>query len=65
MDDIKLDKTKLKISDLQDSSETKTYWFNKTAEDRFVAIEINRQIIYGYNSATARLQRILEIIKRT
>lgn len=50
--------------DAQDKEE-KIYWQNKTPQERLEAIETTRQIIYGYDPATTRLQRILEVAKRT
>jgi hypothetical protein len=38
------------------------FWLSKTPDERFEALEILRQIVYGYDPATERLQRIFEII---
>ncbi len=40
----------------------KAYWASRTPEERLQALEMMRQIDYGYDPATARLQRILEVI---
>lgn len=62
----RLDKTVVSIVSLDeaDSDET-TYWRSKTPYERLDALETLRQIIYGYDPATTRLQRILEITERT
>jgi hypothetical protein len=37
------------------------YWHSRTPEERLRALELMRQRAYGYDPATARLQRVLEI----
>lgn len=36
------------------------YWRSRTPEERILAIEFLRQLIYGYDPATERLQRVFE-----
>ena len=43
----------------------KAYWHSKTPQERLEAIELMRQINYGYNPTTERLQRVLEIAELT
>lgn len=39
------------------------YWHSRTPDERLAAMELMRQAAYGYNdSATSRLQRVLEIV---
>ena len=38
-----------------------SYWHSRTPQERLWALELMRQEAYGYNPATASLQRILEI----
>lgn len=52
------------VSSLHEQSDEKGYWLSKTPAERLGAIEQIRQIIYGYNPATTRLQRVLEIVER-
>ncbi len=59
----KVDRTAFAVTSLDESDE-KEYWLSKTPEERLQALELMRQIIYGYDSATARLQRVLEIAQR-
>lgn len=47
-------------TDLNDSGD-KEYWLRRTPLERLEAVELLRQIAYGYDPATTRLQRILEI----
>lgn len=60
---LKVDRTTLVVTSLHESDE-KEYWLSKTPEERLQALELMRQIIYNYDPATARLQRVLEIIQR-
>ncbi len=63
-DFLKVDRSYFKISQLTDISDEITFWQSKTPQERLEAIEIMRQIIYGYNPSTTRLQRILEIVQQ-
>ena len=59
--DLKIDKTALSITTLSGMSGEKAYWLSKTPYERLQAVELMRQIIYGYDPATTRLQRFFEI----
>jgi hypothetical protein len=62
----KLDKSALSITTLdQVHADEKTYWLSKTPYERLDALETMRQIIYGYDPTTTRLQRIFEVAQRT
>jgi len=39
------------------------YWFSLSPLERLEAIEIMRQIIYGYDPTSDRLQRVFTVIK--
>jgi hypothetical protein len=60
---LKVDRTAFVVTSLRESDE-KEYWLSKTPLERLQALELMRQIIYGYDPATARLQRVLEITQR-
>jgi len=53
-----LDKSILFITRLDDTEEEKAYWFSRTPEERLVAIEVSRRMVYGEDTATSRLQRV-------
>ncbi len=61
VDSFRLYKSALIVTSLSDESEEKEYWSNKSPEERWQAIEQMRQIIYGYDPFTSRLQRVLTI----
>lgn len=41
----------------------RAYWHSRTPQERLAALELMRQKAYGYDPATARLQRVIEIVK--
>ena len=57
----KLDKTAVKVTSLFDDSDEKEYWLSKAPAERLLALEFMRQIAYGYDPSTARLQRVLAV----
>jgi hypothetical protein len=61
---LKLDKTQMRISSLDETSDEIAYWHSKSPTERLAAIEVMRQIVYGYDQATTRLQRVLTITER-
>jgi hypothetical protein len=48
---------------LFEPSGDKEYWLSKTPEERLQAVELMRQIIYGYDPSAARLQGVLEVVQ--
>ena len=40
------------------------FWWSKTPGERLGATEIMRQIVYGYDPTSQRLQRILKVFER-
>ncbi len=46
-------------------AEDRAFWLGKTPHERLIGVEQTRQILYGYDPATARLQRVLEIAQRS
>ncbi len=61
----RMDKNTLSVTTLFEKSDNKEYWLSKTPQDRLEAVELMRQINYGYNPVNARLQRVLEIAEFT
>jgi hypothetical protein len=60
----KVDRTAFTVSSLFDPSDEKEYWLSKTPEERLEAVELMRQVIYGYDPTTTRLQRVFEVTQR-
>jgi hypothetical protein len=62
----RLDKTVFSVVSLEEAdSDEVEFWLSKTPYERLDALETLRQIFYGYNPTTTRLQRIFEIAERT
>jgi hypothetical protein len=61
----RLDKTVFSVVTLEeaDNDEVK-FWLSKTPYERLDALETLRQIFYGYDTTTTRLQRLFEIAER-
>jgi hypothetical protein len=61
----KVQRTAFSVGSAFDKSDDKSCWLSKTSAERMQAVELMRQIIYGYDPATTRLQRVLEITQRS
>jgi hypothetical protein len=59
----RLDRGALQVGSLKDKPNDRQYWMSRTPAERFEALELLRQIAYGYDAATARLQRVLEVVE--
>ncbi|MDE2809493.1 MAG: hypothetical protein OXN90_13855 [Gemmatimonadota bacterium] len=64
IDTVKIDKSFLLVTSLSELDE-KEYWHSKTPYERLESIELMRQINYGYDPTTTRLQRVLEVAQLT
>jgi hypothetical protein len=62
-DNYKMDKSVFKISSFNEESDEKAYWLSKTPQERIYALEYMRQMLYGYDPATERLQRVYSIVE--
>ena len=58
-----MDKTAFSVTALSDEidKEEIKYWLSKTPQERLQALELTRQIVYGYDPSSTRLQRVLTI----
>ncbi|MBN1868069.1 hypothetical protein JW916_12350 [Candidatus Sumerlaeota bacterium] len=56
----RVDRSIVTTGTLFEESDEKAFWLSKSPLERLEAIELYRQIAYGYDSTTARLQRVLE-----
>ena len=62
-DSVRLDRSAFRVDSLADDSDEKAYWKSKTPIERLYALESMRQIVYGYDPATTRLQRVFEVVE--
>jgi hypothetical protein len=63
--ELRLDKTAFVVASLFDDPDEKDFWQTKSPQERLGAVELLRQIHYGYDPLTARLQRVLEVAGRS
>jgi hypothetical protein len=59
----KLDKRAVSVVCEGSAEEDVAWWRTRSPDERFQHIEYLRQVNYGYNPATSRLQRVLEVVK--
>jgi hypothetical protein len=60
----RMDKTAFSVMSFAEAAEDdRTYWRSRTPEERLTALELLRQIHYGYDPATTRLQRVLTVVE--
>jgi hypothetical protein len=57
---IRMDKTAFSVGSIDEESDEKQYWSSKTPIERLHTVELMRQMLYGYDPLTARLQRFFE-----
>jgi hypothetical protein len=57
---LKVDRKVFSIVSMSEIEKDLTYWMSKTPEERIEAVEFLRQLIFGYDPATERLQRVFE-----
>jgi hypothetical protein len=63
VDAARLDRSAFEIGSIYDDREEVEYWRAKSPEERMEALELMRQMIYGYDPATTRLQRVFEVVE--
>jgi hypothetical protein len=64
--EFRVDRKAFSVVSLKEQEEAdKRYWRDKSPRERLEAVEITRQLLYGYDPASARLQRVLEIAERS
>jgi hypothetical protein len=64
VDFVKIDRKAFSVGSLLEPSDEKAYWLSRTPYERLQAAELMRQVVYGYDPSTTRLQRVLEIAQR-
>ena len=65
IDTVKMDKRTFSVTSLFDEPDDLQYWLSKTPQQRLEAVELMRQINYGYDPTTSRLQRVFEVTQFT
>ncbi|WP_293915276.1 hypothetical protein [Deinococcus sp.] len=65
MNEIKMDRQVWDSVTFETQNDDLAYWLTKTPAERLEALELLRQIHYGYDPVTTRLPRVFEIIEST
>ncbi|MHB1047931.1 MAG: hypothetical protein ACYDBY_06895 [Thermoanaerobaculia bacterium] len=60
-DAMRVDRTAFDVVPLDGQDDDLAYWLARSVDERLEAIEVQRQVIYGYDPATDRLRRVLEV----
>ena len=63
IDEVRMDRTQISVVTTDTPSDATAYWQTKTIQERLAALELIRQVIYGYDPDTARVQRVLEVLR--
>ncbi len=61
---VKMDKAAFSVVSLADDSDEREYWLKKSPRERLEAVELLRQMNYGYDPATVRLQRVFAVSEK-
>jgi hypothetical protein len=56
-----IDKTSFSVASLAGQPDDRAYWLARSPDERLEAVEFLRQLNYGYDPATTRLRRVLEV----
>ncbi len=60
-----MDKTSVSLTSFKDGEEAdRRFWHAKSPSERLTALQYLRQMNYGHDPATARVQRHVEIVER-
>jgi hypothetical protein len=62
---LRVDRIAFVVTSLGDEADERAYWFAQSPQRRLEALELMRQVVYGYDPATTRLQRILTVAELT
>ena len=63
IDTWRMDRAVWSVETLANQGRDREYWMTRDPAERLAAIELARQIHYGYDPSTARLQRVYSIHK--
>ena len=59
-----MDKSVFLVADVDDESDERAFWRQQAPSDRLFTVELLRQVMYGYDPLTTRLQRILTVAEQ-
>ena len=59
----RVDRSVVVVSDLGEETDERAYWQSKTPAERLAALELMRQVIYGYDPSSGGFQRVLSVVE--
>jgi hypothetical protein len=66
LDQAKVDRSAFSVVALSEADATdEKYWKSRTPDERFEALELSRQIAYGYDPTASGLSRFFEVVEFT
>lgn len=60
-----MNKTTITFVPLTQGDDDREYWLRQSPEDRIWGIEQMRRMLYDYSDPPPRLQKVLEVVKRS
>jgi len=63
IDSLHVDRSAFRVDRLTDENGDREYWKSRSPRERMEYLEVLRQINYGYDPVTERLQRVFEVAK--
>ncbi|MEF2276735.1 hypothetical protein V3W47_00375 [Deinococcus sp. YIM 134068] len=61
--DARMNRQALEVVTLDDQGNELAYWLARTPAERLEALELLRQIHYGYDPLTAQVTRVLDVVE--
>jgi hypothetical protein len=66
LDEAKVDRSAFAVTTLAEAEKAdQAYWRSRTPDERLAALELSRQIAYGYDPTARRLSRFFEAVEFT
>jgi hypothetical protein len=66
LNNARVDRTAFVVTTLAEADESdRVYWRSRTPDERLAALELSRQIAYGYDPTARRLSRFFEVVEFT
>ncbi len=62
IDSARFERTAVVVAGLEDEPDEREFWHSRTPAERLKALELMRQVIYGYDPSATRLQRVFWVV---
>ncbi len=61
---LRMDKTAFSVISLKDEGDDKEFWRTQSPAARLQALELMRQVMYGYDPISDRVERVFTVVER-